>query len=316
MPTLFSRLKAELSNWKRRVPRSWRIHFEDVELDFSNVDPSIELLPNEAIWPQESNAGGPDRAHLFKAFRSVRPEEVRVVVFGNDPYTRLSQATGCSFEQGDVTEWAGDIAIAGRISPSLKSILAAAAATSKTAQDYPLVSRRVLYDPQSPENPYGKRPEWLSHIALKTALLRGDVHIPAPSKLFSYWAGQGVLWMNRTLTYTKWDTVGQPGHRTSNQTVWKPFTQRVIEVLVRNASRSRPVVFALWGGEAGAIYKDEISPLIRGAAGNAVSAVRTGHPQWVESFFGGDFPLTQIDRVINPLEEINKKLKRRPIKWL
>src|SRR5689334_17825116 len=116
MPTLFSRLEAELSNWKRRLPPSWRIYFEDVELDYSHVDPSIALLPSEVIWPQESNADGPSRAHLFKAFRSVPPEEVRVVIFGNDPYTRLSQATGCSFEQGDVTEWAGDIVVAGRIS--------------------------------------------------------------------------------------------------------------------------------------------------------------------------------------------------------
>lgn len=63
----------------------------------------------------------------------MRPEEVSVVIFGNDPYTRVEQATGRSFEQGNLTDWVKDVQVRRRISPGLKSILCAAASACRTS---------------------------------------------------------------------------------------------------------------------------------------------------------------------------------------
>ena len=98
-----------------------------------------------------------------------------------------------------------------------------------------LVDRRVVFNPDEfkydPNDKWGKwnygpNPLWISHLALELCLSSGEVKLPSPAEIFGHWSKQGVFWINRTLTYTKWETdVGQPGHRRSHQKVWAPFTR-------------------------------------------------------------------------------------------
>lgn len=322
MATLESRLRSELGNWRERLPEAWRPCFANVELNFDAVDAGTTLDSNEQIWPQETNPGGPAGAHVFKALHDLRPEEIRVVIFGNDPYTQLNQATGRSFEQGNLISWTPDPKdLKSRFSPSLKTLIAAALATSGAGAKYPLVDRRVVFNPDEFKNDpndkwgkwnYGPNPLWISHLAVELCLSSGEFNVPSPQQIFAHWSKQGVLWINRTLTYTKWETdVGQPGHRRSHQKVWAPFTDRLIDTLIEGTSSAHRVAFALWGGEA-----KEIGKLVREkarAAGKSEIEIRfteTGHPQRPENYFLGS------EKLINPLEEINKEIQGNPIEWI
>jgi uracil-DNA glycosylase len=294
MAKLSDRLRAELGGWQKMLSPSWRPHFKNTELAFDAVDPSATLAPDEKIWPQRTSTS--PRAHLFKALKDLGPAQVRVVIFGNDPYTRVEQATGRSFEQGDLSDWLKDAQVRRRISPSLKSIVCAAAATDKANAGYDLTSRDDLDDGEE---------EWVAHSELTRGLIARKIRLPPPTKVFQHWAKQGVLWLNRTLTYTKWDEA----HRLSHTRMWEPFTRRVLEVLVEQAKSKRPIVFALWGGPAKEL--ERLIEELRQSAGSPqkfVRYVRTGHPQIPKNYF--EFG--------NPLGSINKELgmAKSAIKWV
>jgi uracil DNA glycosylase len=189
MAKLSKRLRDELGDWKKILPAGWRPYFKDVELALDAVAPEAELKPEERIWPQRTQSA--PAAHLFKALKDLRPDEVRVVIFGNDPYTRAEQATGRSFEQGDLSDWVKDVQVRRRVSPSLKSILCAAAATDEANAGYDLTSREDLDDGDE---------EWRAHTELARGLVSGGLKLPPPARIFGYWGRQGVLWLNRTLT--------------------------------------------------------------------------------------------------------------------
>lgn len=292
---LKERLQAELSNWQSRLPESWRALFDGTVLNFGACDPGATLEDGEQIWPQETNQGGARGAHLFKAFRDLAPGEVRVVIFGNDPYTRVGQATGRSFEQGDLRVWADDLSAAGRVSPSLQSLICAAAATDPRTAGYALIDTRQMMPARRP----GGQPIWFCHVELARAVRDGAVRLPAPNDIFGHWARQGVLWLNRTLTYTKWlDSAEQDTHRSSHQKLWAPFTDRALQLLADQA-RTRPIVVVLWGSSA-----DDLAARLEALANEGhvppdnVRVVAAGHPQWAEGHFRVGNPLTQINYAI------------------
>jgi len=292
MAKLNKRLRDELGNWKKVLPTAWRPYFKDVELAFDAVDPNAEIMPTEGIWPQRTESA--PRAHVFKALKDLRPDEVRVVIFGNDPYTRVEQATGRSFEQGDLTDWVNDIQERRRVSPSLKSIVCAAAATDSANKSYDLLSQQDLDEGDE---------EWLAHTELARGLVDKKIKLPSPPKIFKFWAGQGVLWLNRTLTYTKWDE----SHRLSHTALWEPFTRRVLEVLMMQAKSGRHLVFVLWGGPAKALEPsiEELREKAK-APKTAVRYVRTGHPQIPKNYFEPGNPLEMINKEIGkPRDRIN-----------
>jgi uracil-DNA glycosylase len=291
---LRERLLSDLGNWRDRLPTAWRSSFADVDLDFDAVDRDSQLADGEAIWPQE---GSNKSAHLFKALRNLRPEQVRVVIFGNDPYTRITQATGRSFEQGDLVNWARDIRVRGRISPSMQSIVAAAAATDRKSSRYSLCDTRMLHEQEEAAKepaPSQAQPIWFAHVEFARGLADGAIKLQPPGRIFDYWTKQGVLWLNRTLTYTKWDQA----HRDAHRLLWAPFTARMLEVLVRQGANG-PVVFVLWGGSA-----KQLEPEIRSLASKlgvkptAVRCCKSGHPQWVAEYFKGGNPLAAINQAI------------------
>jgi uracil-DNA glycosylase len=295
MAKLAARLEKELSDWRQSLPTGWKKYFKDVELNFDRVDPEAEIAPSQKIWPR-SNPSAPG-AHVFKALKSVAPAKVKAIIFGNDPYTREAQATGRSFEQGDLTDWATDISKRWRVAPSLKSILCAVAATDEENSDYDLLSRVPIDE---------RRREWVAHAELARGLADGRIKLRPPKKIFDYWSNQGVLWLNRTLTYSGWS----PEHRRSHTALWAPFILRTIEVIAEQAaSNNQAVVFALWGGPAKNLRKriEKIAAKVGGSE-NLVRFTEAGHPQLPNYYFEPG----------NPIEMINQALGEREgkIDWL
>jgi hypothetical protein len=112
--TLRTDLTAMLGAWRSVLPAAWRPGFDGVELPFDQIPATLAGGP---IWPKR----------FFHAFEDMNPDRVRAVIFGNDPYTKIQQATGRSFEQGDVTDWKAQFR-SNTVSPSLPAL----AATSLT----------------------------------------------------------------------------------------------------------------------------------------------------------------------------------------
>jgi len=294
--TLQTRFRRDFGDWREHLPAAWRSRFAGVDLGFDAVDPAVTIGQDEAIWPRAGNQGGPAGAHTFKAFRQLDPDQVRVVIFGNDPYTRLQQATGRSFEQGDLTDWARDIREPRVVSPSLQSLMCAAAATSRAHRAFDLLSVVDLDDSDDGV-------VWRAHVELARGLTSGGIRLRPPQDVFDFWAAQQVLWLNRTLTYSRW----LDDHRPNHTALWAPFTARAIDILLQAAhARRSPVVFALWGRPAGALaepIRDACDRL--GLPRSVARFARTGHPQVADKYFASG----------NPLDAINDLLDE-PIAWL
>ena len=95
---------------------------------------------------------------------------------------------------------------------------------------------------------------------------------PAPNGDLTPWANRGVLLLNRALT------VG--GNGRSHLVHWRRFTNRVIDLLVRESEH--PVVFLLWGKRANVMRtRIERVPRHRVLSG--------AHPVARTGFFGGDY---------------------------
>ena len=149
--TLRTDLKAMLGAWRSVLPAAWRPSFDGVEIPFDQ----IPALAGGPIWPKR----------FFHAFEDLDPGHVRAVIFGNDPYTKIAQATGRSFEQGDVTDWKEQIRTRA-VSPSLRNIVIAAVRT---------------------------QPSFASKTGLQIANAVASGEITLPADLFARWAAQGVV---------------------------------------------------------------------------------------------------------------------------
>lgn len=108
----------------------------------------------------------------------------------------------------------------------------------------------------------------------------------------SRWAKQGVLLLNTALTV-------QHGLPNSHSQLWKPFTDRVIELIIE---QNKPVLFLLFGK-----FAQQVLPMIKPPHGFIVTA----HPSPF-SAFRGFFETRPFSRANNWLIQNNYK----PIDWL
>ena len=296
MPNLHDELEKYLGQWRDRLPMAWRGRLEGVELDFAAVPRDVSLDQGARIIPVRRNGSG-----AFYALEGIDPSDVAAVVIGNDPYPDPDRATGRSFEQGDLTEWIEDLAVPGRVTPSLLSLACAAAALFPEAVQLGL-ARGNLRDRRG---------------ILRRGLQNGSVVLPSPRSLFENLTGQGVLWINRTPTISVSDT-GRRRRGSSWQAIeeqralhlalWCPVTLRIISVLVEEA-RERAVGFALFGSPARKLRgRIEAEGRRLGVPRENLRFVESGHPSVPRYFF----------RSGNPLRRINDELSARgcdPIDW-
>lgn len=266
------------------LPAAWRSALGGAEPCLGAVAEHAIL---DSIWvvPVQGRAGGP-----FYALDGIDPEDVSVVVIGDDPYPDPRRATGRSFEQGDLRDWAEGLR-QGRVAPSLLSLARAAAALHPDAATLGLdgASRRP------PSDLHGC-----------AALL------PSPRAMFDNLTGQGVLWINRTptisvrKTWEGWQAFEH--HRRWHRAFWRPITRAILSTVVGEA-RTRPIVFGLFGGPAGAL-QPQLERLAQalGVPTPNLRFVRSGHPSRPQPFF----------RRGNPLARVNAELTaqgRDPIDW-
>ena len=226
--TLQARMKRLLgADWPANLPqgmaddpdRCWRAFFSDCPLDLDSLPDALEPHPPPTILPVRRDAdpqGVQVSSHLCKAFDRLVPEQVRVVVLGQDPYPKPPErATGRAFEDGT---WNGDFA---HLAESLQAIVRSA----------------LGLEWNQPEL-HGAAWDWNEFCA---GPLNNPAERAAMSGFFDNLANQGVLFVNAAWTRTLKEAMG------AHQDLWRPVTEHLIRQL---ANAARPVVFLLLGEKA------------------------------------------------------------------
>ena len=252
--TLRDALQQLLSGWRNDLSPEWAAVFSGIEPDFAAVDPQLEL-GNDVIFPGRKGhapAGARSDAHIFRALDGITPDQVRVVVMGQDPYPHVAQATGRAFEQGDLTDWLGTP----KVTPSLRR----------------LIQSLALHRTGEPKYVDGLS-GWKS---ITGDILGHHLQIEPSRQLWDHWQAQGVLFVNAILTFNRFVPQFQfKGH----QPLWRPIVRRLLEFLVRR--QHAQLVCVAWGDKAANAIKDagvEATAKAAGTWGKSVGIVRGPHP--------------------------------------
>jgi uracil-DNA glycosylase len=216
-----------LSNWKEDLDSSWRGLVSDVELGFDMIDSTLVLEPWEPIFPVRKGKrypGAPEGAHMFHAFDGIRPEQVRVVVLGQDPYPCGAFSTGRAFEAGNVGWWRE---LEKMFSVSVRTFMLLIAAARSNDPSY---TRSVR--------------EW---PRLRQEIESGAFVMEPPAEIADHWVKQGVLLLNSALTLSRFAVEGDPHQTRGHLPLWSPFMTSVLRGLSRSG---KPVVFIGFGDQA------------------------------------------------------------------
>jgi uracil-DNA glycosylase len=272
-------LRVMLDGWRGDLAPAWSQALAGVEPDLAAVRADLELADGEVVFPGRKSrtpAGARPDAHVFRALDGIAPADVRVVVMGQDPYTRVEQATGRSFEQGDLADWLGKP----KVTPSLRRIVQALARRRTGERSY--------LDGQG---------GWARVVA---DLREGRLTIPGPRALWDHWQAQGVVFLNAILTFNRFEPDFQfRGH----QPLWRPILVRLLDVLVRRPQGA--LVCVAWGGKAADAFKSarvEESARAAGTWGSRTRIVTGAHP----NAFGAPPPFFAGSG--DPLQDVNDAL--------
>lgn len=226
MVALQALMRERFAAWREDLPQQsgWPVLFQECPAPaFDRIPADLEIADDALVWPGrrgELQAGAPDGAHVCRAFDGIAPEDVRVVVLGQDPYPSVAQATGRAFEDG---AWRG-----GRpqsLARSLKPLMLAAFATRDDfaglfrAGSWPQV-RRLIED--------------------------GHLEFPEITDYFDALVGQGVLFVNAAWTHTRSSDIG------AHLSLWQPVLYHLLQKLARDAQA--PLLFLLLGKKAQARF--------------------------------------------------------------
>ena len=296
MPHLRDEMERYLRQWTDDLPVAWRERLRGVAPDFDAIPQDARLDQRAQIVPCRRDG----RSALY-ALEGIDPSDVCAVVLGNDPYPDPERATGRSFEQGNLTDWIDNLSEPGRVTPSLLSLVCAAAALLPNAAGLGLADRNLR----------DRREK------LRCALLNGATVLPPPRSIFEILTGQGVLWINRTPTIgasntgsrrcgSFWKAILE--HRKWHRALWEPVTCAILSCLVDEA-RMRPIVFVLFGRKAKDLRRwIDAQRLDLDVPLENIRFVESGHPSVPGAFFC----------LGNPLGRINDELTscgRGPIDW-
>lgn len=281
MAKLWREMGALLLDWKSDLSGAWRAILANVEPDLDAIPKDVTLEAGEVIFPGRKGKAHPEAradSHIFRALDGLAPDKVRAVILGQDPYTKVTQATGRSFEEGQLTEWS---VIPKETSPSLRRIV------------------QVLAQHRSGDAKYVDGDEaWPS---LAEELKQGLQGIAPPQAFFDEWQSKGVLCLNAGLTFSRYDPDVQGAHIA----MWRPVIQRILTALATRPNS--PIVFLLWGGKAQSAFLDlEIMAAAQQAGTQDRVAVATHpHPN-AKKTSDGKLPFLQAP---NPFDSANNALK-------
>jgi uracil-DNA glycosylase len=285
-------LRKKLAGWKDDVPADWRKLLGDTELNFESRAFMRQCRADELVVPGRKGkliSGAPARAHLFRAFDQLKPESVRAVILGQDPYPNPAWATGRAFEQGNLTEWPQSRR---EIADSLRRII------------------QVLVNVRTGNAKYINGDQGWKMLV--EDLGKGRLFLESPRRLFDHLQHEGVLLLNTSLTVSV-DVSSRPKRIRGHFRLWEPLIYRVLEFL---ASRERvPTVLLLWGRHASEIVK-------RGGISATAERAHTRHSTFDIVRHVHPAAITREGAVFlrppNPLVSTNKVLKRMggmPIAW-
>lgn len=217
--------------------------------------------------------------HVFKAFDYLSPDDVRVVLLGQDPYPNDAQATGRAFEQGDLDAFTVKKP---RLAHSLNMMLRK------------MLEATVVND-ESSANTKG--------VDLRLLLVQSNLDVVSPSQVFDHLEAQGVLFLNASLTIQQSVSRQNNGHLRSHLAFWRPFVQAVVCDLL--ARQSPAPVFLLMGTPARILFENMTASV---SESTKTRVVYSKHPS--ANSFGSD---------ANPFTRVNKALSATgspAIEWL
>jgi uracil-DNA glycosylase len=272
-------MRTLLDGWRADLAPAWSQALAGVEPDFGAVRADLDVADGEVVFPGRKGrppAGARPDAHVFRALDGIAPADVRVVVMGQDPYTRVEQATGRSFEQGDLADWLGKP----KVTPSLRRIVQALARRR--------TGNLAYLDGQG---------GWGRVVA---DIKSGALPIEGPRALWDHWQAQGVVFLNAILTFNRF----QPDHQfRGHQPLWRPILVRLLDALVRRPEGA--LVCVAWGGKAADAFKGarvEESARAAGTWESRVRVVTASHP----NAFGAPPPFFAGSG--DPLRDVNDAL--------
>lgn len=285
-------LRQFLSGWRDDLSAEWRNVLMGVEPDFDAVRSTLTFDDEHPIFPGRKGQvlpGAPADSHIFHALDGIDPAAVRVVIVGQDPYPKISQATGRAFEQGDLADWPTKQQL---IADSLQRIV------------------QVLLVERTGNTAYGSGDANWQHVTADLA--NGTLTLEKPRALFDQLQSNGVLFLNAGLTITRFKPGGSPEQKFGHIPLW----QSVIHSILRHvATRDHgAVVFLLWGAFARNVFtKGKIQQAAEQAGTWGIRATAVAHPHPNAQPRGKPFYAPP-----NPFTEANHKLLQMggaPIQW-
>lgn len=153
----------------------------------------------------------PGAERIFHVFDYMAPQQVRCVLYGEDPYPRATSACGVAFWDLEIKRWTDKTN-----GNSMKNILKA------------LLTARGLASYKTP-------------IA-ECRRIAEQAAFPEPYDLFKLWLSNGVLLINSAMTFTS------PAEKKRHFQFWKPFHIALIAAL-ENRETDAPH-YILWGRKA------------------------------------------------------------------
>jgi uracil-DNA glycosylase len=278
---LVDALNEMLAGWREDLPQAWQTVLADIRLGLDACDPTLELDHWEPIFPARPRRvfpGAPARAHMFRAFDDIAPEDVRCVILGQDPYPEPGFATGRAFEAGNVAAWRElDKMFSKSVRAFVQLICAARTGNAGYARSFA---------------------DW---PALLADIERGAIDIEAPDRLADRWVDEGVLLLNSSFTLSRFRVDVDPHQSRGHLPVWRPLIQAVLRYFAR---AGRPVVFLGFGDAAAenlrlAGLSDPTAPL---------STIQRAHPAAADEVLALENPFVACNRFL-------ERMGARPIAW-
>ncbi len=186
-----------------RLPKNWEDGlrpFLDLTAFYRDLDAFVASFPS--IVPQKEN--------IFAVFHRVPFSKVCCVLYGEDPYPRITSANGIAFWDAEIKTW-DDKTVGNSMKNILKALL--------VAHGY------ATY-----------------HTPIKECRqIAGRLGIKGPADLFEHWLRKGVLMVNVALTFSSF------AEKKKHFKFWEPFHHALIPALNR---RPASPFYILWGKKA------------------------------------------------------------------
>jgi len=186
-----------------RLPQAWEMFLADIlNLEEFYRDLDSFLCGFQSIIPEPEL--------IFHVFRRIQPQQVRCVLYGEDPYPRITSACGIAFWDREIENW--DQKTQGN---SLKNMMKALLVFQGWA-DY-------------------------NTTAQECRKIARDKNIKSPPALFEHWLHQGVFLINTALSFSG------KANKADHFRFWKPFHEVIIRKLGQLDSSP---YYVLWGNKA------------------------------------------------------------------